>query len=138
MESERRKLAVPRSCFNCRNAVKYSGISRGPYRRDAPPVAHCTLGYQAVKEAYKHGNDDLANFYQATAEHCPYYDPMMVKACANCGEKVGEPSWSWELWAMNQAVCSEECKVEPEEQFTREVQRTQGAVDRRFPSRKRN
>jgi hypothetical protein len=118
IESLRRNTVMPKSCFNCRNAVSYPEISQAPHKRSSPAIAHCTLGYQTVKEASSIAM--TANFYQATPELCPYYDPMMIEACVNCGEEIGKPVWSWELWTMvstTKPVCSEECKLELEKQL---------------------
>jgi len=116
-------MSCERSCFNCRHAKKYSDTPGGRYEPPEPPGAECTLDYAEIEKVFQIA-DGASDFYVVMAVHCGHYDPELVEVCAQCGEEIGEPVWSWEWWAVGwarKAVCSEVCQKAYRETFAKSV-----------------
>ena len=57
--------------------------------------------------------------------HCGHYDPALIEACYECKKPIGEPWWSWGIWAeipIDYApTCSERCRKKLKRKMEREL-----------------
>jgi hypothetical protein len=96
------------TCFDCVHAQIDAG--RPGDRWEPGEATSCDCGLYEQHQAYF---DQLFDGQNDPAYQCQHFEPVMVEACAHCGEKIDRPAWAWHLFyfgtSISQPVCSQAC-----------------------------
>lgn len=109
------------SCFDCQNADIDPSSPGSRMEPPTPATPICILNDEAIDEIHERLDRlGVDNLYEALAEQCGHFTPVLFETCPVCDTKVSSPLWSWDIWAQGWdafAVCSEECRNQAEEKF---------------------
>jgi hypothetical protein len=124
------------SCFYCTHAILDPGYSGSWDEPPSPPMAECQndkVSEDLLDSGVPEGEGfDKFQYEEYYASKCGHFNPRLIEKCMKCDEAIDKPEYSWTLWAgcwEMEPVCSEECKVELEEEFIRQMTRVERSYE---------